>query len=523
MGKAKTKSKRKPAASKAKTGIENSTLSYPEAWLRDAFSGGVEASSGERVNEKIAMGLSAYLACIKNISEDVGKLPLGIFKHLEPRGSSRERKHPADRLVSYAPNVEMTAMTWRETITAHALGYHGGFSEIVFDGGGRPTEIWPIDPTTVQVMRLQAAPYTMFYMVDGVPMPSEMILHVHGLGYDGITGYCIARLAKETIGAALASQKFSGSFFANGTTLSGTLEVPDALSETAFKHLRESFHARHGSADRQHKPLILEQGTKYSPISADPQKSQMVETLQWGVEDVCRLFRMPPHKIGHLLRSTNNNIEHQALEYVQDTLLAWLVRWEQEIRRKLLLQRERDVLFAKHNLDMLLRGDTQSRSAFYKDGFFNGWLNPNDIREKEDLNPIEGGDTYFVQSAMVPLKMAATGEHLASKQPETTSEPADDGEDEPTPPRPTARNQSDTEHQRKAINRIAAVHCKTIERELTSILRIERDKVLRASRKPDFASWTAAFYGAQNKKEVSGRIKPLVESLATSIEAVLWN
>lgn len=510
--------------------ISNSNLSYPDAWLTDALTGGTKASSGERVNEKIAMGLAVYLACIKNISEDIGKLPLGIYKHIEPRGSKRQRTHAADSLLHFSPNNEMTAMSFRETITAHALGYHGGFAEIVFDGAGRPAELWPLDPTTVQVMRANDPDSTLFYMVDGVPMDARYILHIHGLGYDGITGYCIARLAKDVIGNALASQKFSGSFFANGMTISGIIEMTRSLSDTAYKRFRESFHMRHGGASNSHKPLILEDGATYKPIAAKPQESQMVETLQMGDEYICGLFRMPPHKVGILRRATNNNIEQQALEYVQDTLLAWLVRWEQEIWRKLLLPRERADYFAKHNVNMLLRGDMTARSAFYREMFNIGALSDNDIRELEDLNPVDGGDSHFVNAALVPLDMAATGEHLKAKQDETP--PKQDGSggnsSDPKPPESdpktnAAMKRSELNHRRELIGRIAAAHRKSIEQELSSILRVEHDKVTRASKRKDSYAWASDFYRNEHKKHVSERLRPHLEALATGVEAVLWN
>lgn len=514
MAKTKTQPRRKPA--KAKASIQNSTLSYPEAWLRDAFTGGVEASSGERVNEKIAMMLPAFFACVRNISEDVAKLPFGIYKRLNPRGSERQRKHPADWLIFREPNPEMSALVWRETVTAHALAYHGGFSEIVFDGAGRPTEIWPLDPTSVQVMRTQDERRLLFYMVDNKPVPAENMLHIKGLGYDGITGYALARMLKEAIGSAIAAQKFSGTFFANGTTLSGVLEVPDALSETAFKHLRESFHARHGSADRQHKPLILEQGTKYSPISSDPEKSQMTDTIYLNDEQIYKIFRMPPHMVGDLRRATFSNIEHQALEYVKYTLGRWLCHWEQEIDRKLLQRRERIEFFSKHNDNALLRGDSAARAAFYHAGIFDGWLSDNDVRELEDLNPIEGGDTYFVQSAMVPLEMAAEGEHLSAKQPEVEPKPEENPDDEP--PDNEAMNR-----RREIVMRMFAAQREQLKNTLTSLMRVEHDKATRAAKRTDGVREMLDFYKNGHVQRVADQLSPIFDGFEAILEAAKWN
>lgn len=491
-----------------------STLSRPQQWLLDWATDGVKASSGESVNERTALGLSTYLACIKNISEDLGKLPLGIYKRLEPRGRSPLPQHPVSTLLHNSPNEEMSAMSFREVLTSHALGWQGGFAEIVRNGAGVPVALWPLDPTTVQIMREQGGEKRLFYMVDNTPMLKDDIFHLHGLGYDGITGYVIARLANDPIGNALAAQKFAGTFFANGTTTTGVIQFPDAMSDTALKHLRESFHERHSGPEKQHRPMILEQGAEWKAQSTAPRESQMVEVLQNGVEEICRLFRMPPHKAGHLLRSTNNNIEHQALEYVVDTLLAWIQRWEQEIWRKLLRPAERLTLFAKHNLNMLLRGDMTARSAFYREGFGIGWLSDNDIRELEDMNPIDGGDTYFINATFVPLKMAAEGEHLAAKQ--AAQQPK-----EPKPEPDTQPQDAMKDHRRELVLRIAAAHRKPIEDAIAALLRVEHDKITRAAKRKDGYAWATEFYQKEHRKYVSERLQPHLAALETSLEGAV--
>ncbi len=519
--------KKTPAKRATKAKIKNSGVGTPAQWLLDWARQGVVSSSGESVNERTALGISAYLACIKNISEDEGKLPLCLYERMQPRGRRELPNHPVDRLIRNQPNSEMTAMTFRQTITAHALGWHGGFAEIVRDGRGVPTALWPLDPTCVQVMREQYGSRQMFYWVTpspafgelapgGIRFAPEDIFHIHGLGYNGVSGYVMARLAKDAIGNAIASQKFSGSFFANGATSTGILEVPDALSETALKHLRESLVARYQGAANQHKTMVLEQGTKYVPISNDPQKSQLVESLYQGVEEVARLFRMPPHKIGHLLRATFTNIEQQALEYITDCLLGWLVRWEQEIWRKLLLPREQATIFAKHNVNMLMRGDAAARSTFYREMFNIGAYSDNDIRECEDMNPVDGGDTYFVNAAMVPLDMAAEGEHLPQTQTDSTgNEPPDEAN--------TPASYSAFEHKKELLGRVAAAHTKTLSDAIGGILRVEHDKVRRAAKRDDFGSWSSHFYGNGHKTEACERLGPVFAAMNASMEAVSCN
>lgn len=500
----------------------NSTLANPAKWFTDAV-GGTKSVSGETVNEKTALGLSAYLACIKNISEDIAKMPCSIYERMDPRGRKQQTSHPVHRLLHDEANEEMSAMTFRETLTQHCLGWKGGFAEIVRNGAGQPAALYPLDPTTVQVCRDKTT-RVLFYMVDNKPMQASDIFHIHGLGYDGLTGYVISQVAKDVVGNALAAQKFAGSFFANGTVASGVITVPDAMTETAFKHLRESFQQRYGGSGNQHKPVILEQGATWSQTSSEPQKAQMVEVLQQGVEEVCRLFRMPPHKVQHLLRSTFSNIEMQAIEYVTDCLLGWAVRWEQEVNRKLLLPRERVKLFAKHNFNMLLRGDQTARSAFYREMFNIGALSDNDIRELEDQNPVEGGDTYFVNAAMIPLDIASTGKHIATLQPKPEPTPPGDNPNDNSPPDPRSnpdRPDASNEHKRELLGRVAAAHTKQLEAAIAGVLRVEHDKVKRAAKRPDFKQWASDFYGKSHKAEVCDRLKPVLGSLSTSLRAVL--
>lgn len=512
---------------KAQTGDSN--LASPADWFVDWARGGGPASSGEVVNETTALGITAYLACIKNISEDVAKLPLGIYQRQEPRGRKQLRDHPLHVLLNNEANPEASAMSVREVLTSHALGWGGGFAEIQ-RRGGEPIALWPLDPTGVEVRRDTWGEKLLFYSVHGVPMVPRDILHIHGLGHSAYAGWILALLAKDPIGNALAAQKFSGSFFGNGTSTTGTIEVPDAMSETAFKHLRESFFERHTGTENQWRPVILEQGAKYSPTSTEPQKSQMIEVFQHGVEDICRLFRMPPHKIQHLLRATFSNIEMQALEYVTDCLLGWLVRWEQEIWRKLLFPQERKRVYAKHNLDMLLRGDTAARTAYYRELFNIAALSDNDIREKEDLNPIPGGDTYFLNAALVPLEMAAKGEHLAAKQAPAPAKQATPNEMPPSEGSPDDNEppaSSLVDHRFEIAARIAVAHTAAIREAIAAVLRIEHDKVTRAAKKPEFESWKARFYRENHPRDVRSKLKPAFDALYASLDSVLeaapWN
>lgn len=498
----------------------NTGVSTPARWFVEWARGGTPSASGEHVNEVISLGLTAYFACVRNISEDIAKLPLGIHQSVEPRGSKCLKDHPAYRALHFSANEEMSAMTFRETMTQHALGWHGGFAEIVRDGDGT-IRLYPLVPNHVQRMR-ELGSGKLYYLVYGQRFESRDIFDLHGLGYDGVTGYVISHLAKEAIGNALAAQKFSGAFFGNGTVTTGVIEVPDAMSETAFKHLRESFHERHGGGANAHKPIILEEGAKWTSQTSNAKDSQMIEALQYGVVEVCRLFRMPPHKVQHLMQATFSNIESQALEYVVDCLLGWGVRWEQEVWRKLLTPREQKTgYFACHNFNMLLRGDTAARTTYYREMFNIGALSPNDIRDKEDFNPVEGGDSYFVNAALVPLDMAATGEHLQQNQP--ASAPAETAQEDPAnaPPDSEDATQARLDERKQLVGKVANAHLALIERHLAGLLKAEYGKVSRAAGEPDFGVWLTDFYENSQRERFIEKISPCLDAISASVDAVI--
>lgn len=456
---------------------------------------GTPASSGEAVNDTTARGWSAWFACIRNISEDVAKLPLGVFEPTESGGRAEARANPLWRLLHDSPNPEMTSFTFRETLTAHATSGRGGFAEILRDGTGTPREMWPLDPRTVDVDTDPMGRTR--YRVAGVPLDADNVFHIHGLGYEGVTSYALAQLAKESLGRSLAAQKHNGAVFGNGAMMSGVLEVPKVLSEEAFKHLRDSWSSRYGGGGNSGKPAILEMDTKFKPTSMDAEKSQLIASLDAGVIDTARWFRMPPHKIQHLANATFSNIEQQNIQYVVDCLTPWLVRWEQEIARKLLTGRGVGV-FAKHNVNGLLRGDMAARSAFYRELFGLGVLSTNDIRGLEDMNTVGAdGDARYVPSNLMTL---------GSEGP-TVSAAAGEADTEPAPARAVTG---------ATIERMAAAYEPVLERVYSGLLRIERDKANRADKKGQLGNWSAEFYPGHTdhaRSELGQVVDPFVANV----------
>jgi len=358
--------------------------------------------SGVTVSNESSMQLSAVFSCIRNISEDVAKVPVKVFQGNE-EGKERITEHPLHTILNYQANPEMTAMDFRQTLTAHCLGWGNGYAEIqrnIIDG---IVALWPLHPSKVKPERATNGQiYYEFQQDDGSTrnIPLENMLHIKGLGGDGLVGYNVIHYARESLGLAKAAEMFGATYFGNNTVLGGTLSHPNRLSEKAKAGLVKSIKDKHQGADKAHNVMILEEGMKWEKTVIPPEESQFLETRQFTVPEICRWFRMPPHKVADLTRATFSNIEHQDIEYVKDCLMAWFKRWEVGIWWKLLNDSEKKRgLYIEHTVEGLLRGDIQSRYAAYQVSLGNnnnpGFMTINEVRALENLNPVDGGDELF--------------------------------------------------------------------------------------------------------------------------------
>jgi len=404
------------------------------------FSDGVASATGVSVSEQTALTYSAFWACVNAISTDVASLPLILYKRDKDGGKTRFTTSKTYQLLHDEPNPEMTSMSMRQTLQAHALTWGGGFAEIERDQLDRPKYLWPITPDRVTMVRDRVG--NVAYAVSnslGDPdiIPAADMLHIPGLGFDGTGGYSVVAMARESIGLGLATERFGGTFFGGGSTFGGVLSFPGPRPpEMSDKNYIDALNTSHQGVERAHRFLRLYNGAKYERLGIPPNDAQFLETRLHQVEEMCRWFRMPPHKIQHLARSTNNNIEHQGLEYYTDTLRPWLVRWEQEINRKLIAPLERRQQFAEHNVDGLLRGDSAARAEFFTKMFTLGAYSINMILEKENLNGIgPSGDVHFVPLNMTPVdrvnevidsQIKAKETPAAAPAPEPEPEPDDD-------------------------------------------------------------------------------------------------
>src|SRR5882724_4926384 len=345
-------------------------------------------SSGASVTEYTAMNLSAVWAAVQIISSAVASLPLLVYRRLPNGGKERFGNHPVYRLLHDEFNGEMTALVARETLQAHVLTWGNAYAEIQRTNGGAPIALWPITPDRVTPDRANNGDVVYRIMQKTGPdaiIRAENMLHIPGLGFDGLMGYSVIQKARETIGLGLATEKYGAQFFGNGAVSSLVASHPGTLSDPASKRMKESINEAI-SGDKKHSVLVLEEGTKVEKISIPPDDAQFLESRKFQVIEICRWFNLPPHKLRDLDRATFSNIEQQAIEFVTDCLRPWLVRWEQELNRKLFTRVDRTTIFTEHLVDGLLRGDIASRYGAYAVGRQWGWLSADDVRELENLN-----------------------------------------------------------------------------------------------------------------------------------------
>jgi HK97 family phage portal protein len=319
----------------------------------------------------------------------------------------------------------MTSFSFRETLMVHLLLYGNAYAQIIRDGRGQPVALYPLLPPNMDVDRKDGEiTYTYHSDKGEVKMSRWNVLHIPGLGFDGLVGYSPIAMSKNAIGTALAVEEYGAKFFANGANPGGVLEFPGTVKD--IKRVKDSWNAGYQGSDNAHKIALLEEGAKFAAIGIPPEQAQFLETRKFSVSEICRIFKVPPHLIGDLEKATFSNIEHQSIDFVVHSVNPWVVRWEQALQQSLILPSEQSDVFIKFNVDGLLRGDYKSRMDGYAVGRQNGWLSANDIRELEDLNRIPaelGGDEYLINGNMT--KLADAGAAYAKNETQGGTENAE--------------------------------------------------------------------------------------------------
>ena len=386
--------------------------------------------SGKSVTPSSAIQVSAVYACVRVIAETIASLPLHIYEATDA-GSRKANEHPLYRLLHDEPNTEMTSFIWREVMLSHLLLWGNSYCQILRSGRSKIVGLYPLLPDHMAVDRDTKGKLTYTYTTSEgrmEPLNPEDVLHIPGLGFDGVMGYSPIALEKAAIGLGIAAEEYGSKFFQNGARPSGILTHPNTVKDPAS--LRASWNAAYGGSGNASRVAVLEEGMTFVPLSMPNNEAQFLETRKFQVTEICRIFRVPPHMIGDLERATFSNIESQNISFAVHTIRPCLVRIEQAINKTLIPENEKDRYYAQFNIDGLMRGDYKSRMEGYAIARQNGWMSANDIRALENLNPIseeEGGNAYLVNGNMIPISLAGLGVLLGL----ATQSEAEPAEEEP--------------------------------------------------------------------------------------------
>lgn len=478
------------------------------------------------------MTYSAVFACVRLLSWSTAMLPLLTYRRRPGRGKDRATDHPAYNLLKESANPEMTAFDFRSTLMSHAVGRGNGYAEIEWSKAGRPLALWPLNPARMDVQRTNGQLRYLYSLSDGTTanLPAWRVLHVRGLSGNGITGYSPIRLAMQTIGLGLGTEEYGARLFGNGSKPGGMLKHPGKLSDTAYERLKKSWAADHQGLSNAHRLKILEEGMTFESVGVDPEEAQFLETRKFQINEIARWFNVPPHMIADLDKATFSNIEEQSVGFVVYSLGPWLVNLEQQVALSLFSATEARSLFVEHLTDALLRGRTADRYDAYSTAIQNGIMSPNEIRDRENLNPYDGGDVYLLPLNMVPAdQVGAVPQtdpqqrgHLAGctcSACNGTEQRADDAGDDDSADGETdavkATRRSRQKLARDYIPLFNDVTGRLVRREVNDVRRAV-NKYLRKRSVADFREWLSEFY-TEFAGVITDQFSALLETYAAQV------
>jgi HK97 family phage portal protein len=397
--------------------VERRAAKGPSAPPRDPaiaeWFGGAATASGVSVTPATALQISTVYACVRVLAESVAMLPLILYNRRPDGGKERDESHPLFEVLHDRPNAWQTSFEFREMMMGHLALRGNAYAEIVPGQTQVVAELLPLHPD--RVIPFRAPDGRIAYKHQSERGPERVLLqdemfHLRGLSSDGVTGLSPIQLHRESLGLAVATQEHGARLFGNSARPDGVLTVPSVLDEEAEKALIAGWERRHRGSANAHRIDVLDGGMEWKQVGMTSEDAQFLETRKFQRGEIASIFRVPPHKIGDLERATFSNIEQQSIEFVTDTLMPWLVRWEQAISRDLFSPESRRTRFAEFLVAGLLRGDQASRFTAYATARQWGWLSANDIRRLETLNPIEGGDVYLSPTNMEPAPAVREGD-----------------------------------------------------------------------------------------------------------------
>ena len=386
------------------------------------FSENYNTATGLKITEKSAMMHSVVYACVKVLSESISSLPLVLYKEDEKGNRTKAKDHPLYYLLNTQPNNEVTTMQWRETMISNICLNGNSFTQIIKNRKNEIVQLWGLDTSRITAQRLESTGEVIFlynYSANSLEKQPKQyafkfdeILNIAGLSFDGICGISPIGYERESISLSIAMEKFGSTFFGNGASPSGIFSIQGELTDDAFKRMKDDFNTSYAGMKNSNKPMVLEGGATFSPITMTNTDSQFLEGRRYQKEDIAMLYRVPLHMLNDLAKASYNSIEQLSLSFVIYTLTPWITRIEQCMNRDLLTKEEKeDGYYIKHNLSALLRGDSKTRFENYKMGINNGIYTINDVLAKEDMNRIDkdAGDMRVMQGAMTTVENIKNG------------------------------------------------------------------------------------------------------------------
>lgn len=484
--------------------LENPSTSLSSVnWPGD----GVRTAAGTTVTEEKALALSAVWRAVRLCTQDIASMPFLLYKR-EERGKNRAISHPLYSLLHDRPNPEMSSYIYWETLQGHIELWGNHYSEIEFNNAGQAIALWPLMPDRTYPERRNGEKVYHTRLPNGktVTLPDANVFHVPGFGFDGLKGKSVIALARESLGYHLAVRDFGARFYGNGARAAGVLTHPEHIGPEATKNIRDDWERIHSGLENSHRVAILEEGVQYHQIQISPEDSQFLETQRFGVQDVARWFGVPLHMLMDNSMSPASNVEQASLDWVMHGIRPRAVRIEKAVNWDIVPQGQ---LFAEFLLAALLRGDNASRSAFYREMFNIGVMSQNDIREAENMNAIENGDTYFVPLNMVPVQFALQPPEPPSPPPGNADEDEENGE--PAAPESTRgrRNQMRDRLAKQYQGLFRDAAARGLTRELNEARRA-RKKGPQA-----FGQWRDAFY-PKHRDYLAGLFAPVLNAYGNS-------
>ncbi len=500
----------------SRASIENptSSLSDPEDWVFDAFSGGKRSDSGVRVNRRSALGYSAVWRALNLISRDVAKIPLHVFKRLPEGGKERDTGHPAHRLLRRKANPEMKAFDLKQLIMSHVLLEGNAYVYVFRTNAGDPDRLLPLDPTMTFPVRIDGQLWYITKDVRTSPggvaedrrLKPDDVIHIKGLGFDGLLGYNVIDIAKDTLGLGLAMKKFGSVFFKNHAMPGVILEHPDKLSPEAKQELVDGWKRLLTGLDRSHSTTILEEGMKAHVLTVDARKAQLMEMRTFELREIANVLGVPPHKLGDTTRTSFSSLEQENQAYLDEALDPWLVQFEEECTDKLLTENEkdRDTHFIEFVREAIVRADLAARTSSQNARVLTGIVTRDEVRAQENMNPLPDG---LGKITMRPANMiletddedgGPTGPPPESPAPEP--EPADD----------------DGDGERQRLREQAGAWRGVIDEVAARFFDRVAQQSERAAKRPDeFIDWVEAV-PLKHGDSFSGAVMPVVRAVEAS-------